>query len=519
MRRVLTVGLLWALAAGIAAPAETSDETISAIQQLLSKNDLPAARSALAAALKRDPANAGLYDLRGILHAQQQDYAAAEADFTNAIRLNQQLTGAYLNLGKLYLMRIDSDATATGKAVNIYSQLLRIHPEIVEARYQLAELFEWQGEFRRSLEELARLPDGEQAKSRVLALRCADLAGMGEQANATKAGEDLLSASDLSEHDVLETLPVLTRTGRQDIICNLLEGLDKRQLASAGTLIHLAEAYQGLQRFPQARQTLEKASQMEPQSAAPLLALATVAEKQHDLEGALGYLAHARDLEPNNPAVHFFFGIVSIELDLPVEAKRSLERALKINPENVYYHYALGSVELEEKVSGDAIPHFRKYVAAQPNDPRGHLALGIAEFASGDYEQARREMNTVAGNPETAAGAEYFLGRMAKLDWKLDEAAEHLVRSIREDPNYAESRAELGKVELLQGNYHQARLELEKALKVDPGSYLANLNLLEIYRKTKDPRAEAQARRVQELEQKRSQRRELMLRTIQVQAN
>ncbi|MFZ0591368.1 MAG: tetratricopeptide repeat protein, partial [Bryobacteraceae bacterium] len=287
---MLTVGLFCALAVEIAAPVDTSDKTISEIQQLLSKNDFPAAATALAAALKRDPGNAGLYDLRGILEAQQQDYGAAEVDFTKAIRLNQQLTGAYLNLGKLYLMRIDNDATAMGKATNVYSQLLRIHPELVDARYQLAALLEWQGEFRRSFQELTRLPESEQAKSRVLAFRCADLAGMGEQANATKAGEDLLGASDLSEHDVLETLPVLTRTGKQEIICNLLEGLAKRQLASAETLLHLAETYESLRRFAQARQTLEKASQMEPQSTAPLLALARVAEKQHDLEGALGYL-------------------------------------------------------------------------------------------------------------------------------------------------------------------------------------------------------------------------------------
>jgi tetratricopeptide (TPR) repeat protein len=519
MRRVVTFGLLWALVAGIAVGADTPDEIILGIQQLLSKNDFSAAGNALAVALKRDPANGGLYNLRGILEAQQQHYGAAEADFTRAIRLNRQLTGAYLNLGRLYVMRIDSDAAAMGKATNVYSQLLRIHPEMIEATYQLAVLFEWQGEFRRSLQELTRLPEAEQVKSRVLALRCADLAGIGEVANAEKTGDDLLGASDLSEHDVLDTLPVLTRTGRQDILCNLLEGLEKRQLASSGTLVRLAETYESLHRFAEARQTLERASQREPQSAATLLALARVAEKQHDLEGALGYLAHARDLEPNDPAVHFFFGIVSIELDLPVEAKRSLERALKINPENAYYHYALGSVEVEEKVPGDAIPHFRKYVAARPNDPRGHLALGIAEFASGDYEQARQEMNAVAGIHETAAGAEYFLGRIAKLDGKLDEAAEHLARSIHEDPDYAESRAELGKVRLLQRNYDQARLELEKALKVDPNSYLVNLNLLELYRKTKDSRAEAQVHRVEELEQKRSQKRELMLRTIQVQPN
>ena len=44
-----------------------------------------------------------------------------------------------------------------------------------------------------------------------------------------------------------------------------------------------------------------------------------------DLRGALGYLAHARDLQPAHGGVHFFFGIVCMDLDLGVEAHNALK--------------------------------------------------------------------------------------------------------------------------------------------------------------------------------------------------
>lgn len=48
--------------------------------------------------------------------------------------------------------------------------------------------------------------------------------------------------------------------------------------------------------------------------------LARVADKQTDYTGALGYITHARDLDPRNPAIHFFFGMVSMKENLLEEA-------------------------------------------------------------------------------------------------------------------------------------------------------------------------------------------------------
>ncbi len=67
--------------------------------------------------------------------------------------------------------------------------------------------------------------------------------------------------------------------------------------------------------FVTARATLERLGGESP-PVPVLLDLARAADKAGDHTGALGYLAHARSLEPQNAAVHFLFGIVCVELDL-----------------------------------------------------------------------------------------------------------------------------------------------------------------------------------------------------------
>jgi tetratricopeptide (TPR) repeat protein len=260
----------------------------------------------------------------------------------------------------------------------------------------------------------------------------------------------------------------------------------------------------------------EKMAAANPNDPVPLLDLAHIAQEQADFEGALGYLAHARDLDPNSAPIHFFFGIVCIELNLPVEAKKSLEKALSLDPDNAEYNYARGSVELQGRSAWQAIPYFRKFAAARPQDQRGHFALGAAEFASEDYDASKQEMKLAASSPKTAAGAEYFLGRISKVDNDWKSAAEHFEKSIKTDSNYAESHAEFGLAQMHLGDLVAARKELDRALALQPDSYLANSDLLVFLRYTKNPQADSQDAKLRKLDADRWQRQELLVRTIRV---
>lgn len=437
------------------AQATVPDAVVLRIQNYIKEGNLAAADQAIAAALKESPDDGGLYNLRGIVEANRQDFKAAEADFTKAVRFSPSLTGAYLNLGRVCELLKANDPGALDRAIVRYRDLLKLEPGANTIRLQLAKLLAEEGEYIASLKELdsmaAGVPSGEE--------------------------QTLLRRSDLRA---------------------------------------LAAAYERRGQLSEARSRLEQLAEADAANQAPLMELARIAEREQDLKGALAYLAHARSLNPNYAPVHFFFGIVCIELNLPVEAKKSLDQALKLDPENATYNYARGAVELQGRSGWQAIPYFKKFIAARPDDPRGHFALGVAEFASQDYDASSKQMSMIASDKETSAGAEYFLGRIAKADSDWEEASIHFQKSIAADPNYADSHAELGLARMHLNDLAGARKEIDQALALNPTSYIANGNLLTLLQRTKDPLVKSQEQKMRELDLKRSEEQQLMLRTIKV---
>jgi tetratricopeptide (TPR) repeat protein len=359
-------------------------------------------------------------------------------------------------------------------------------------------------------------PGDREALAASTVLRCVDLAALGHIAEAKAGVSRLASQADFSEADFDSLHAIVASPKAAVVVVALVEGLDARHAASLGSLRQLAVAYERLQQPADARRTLERVAVMDPSNTAHLLELARLADETKDYKGALGYLAHARDLTPENAQIHFLFAMTAVEMDLPVEARRSLERALALDPENPSYNYAMGSLILRTRDAATAASYFRKFVKAKPADPRGHYALGIAYFASGDNAKAKEEMLAVQSNPHTAAGAEYFLGRIARLKGDPDDATRHLHRSIELLPSFSESHTELARILMLEGNLEEAHAELERALRLDRTSFQANAQLLVLYGRMHDPRAGKQEELMKTLDQERSRRSELMLRTIEV---
>ncbi|HEV2419783.1 MAG TPA: tetratricopeptide repeat protein [Terriglobia bacterium] len=509
--RARTIGAQSAASQGQQAQSQS---ILKRAQQFIGQGNLEGARAELIQGLKSFPRDAAIYNFLGVVEAQENNLEAAEKHFRQAIALDPRYAGASLNLGHLYQSEIPKVPGAASLALATYLKLLQFDPENAEANYQAAVLEAHQGDYQKSLDHLKKLPAADRQKPQALVLLCVDLARTGHPRAASDAASRFASSPDLTEQDVLPILPELK--SQNALVIQLLSALSQRHLASPGMLYKLVELQEQAGLLKQARQNLETVAKGYPGSAAPLIDLARLANQQHDYRGALGYLAHARDLEPKNAAVHFFFGIVCIEMDLHQEAYVSLKKAVNLDPANAYYNYAFGAVASQRDDPREAIPYFKKYCALRPSDPRGPLSLGAAYYYSHDLETSRNELLKVAGVKATAAGANYFLGRIAYDDDNLPDAGQYLTTAIRDDPEYADAYAALGGVYLNQKKYGHAEESLLRALKIDPTNYLANLNLTVLYQRTKDKRAAEQAKRFAALQTQREQRAKLFLRTIRV---
>ena len=490
------------------------EQTIGRIAQLLDAQDLAAAKAATDEGLRAYPSSAALHNFAGVIDAQQGAFTSAESHFQTAIKLAPRSPGAYENLGRLYQERSGVDPEARGKALRIYQALVAIDPTSTEGLYQLAFLQALAGQFAESRAIVHRLPPDVRARPQALAVLVADLAGQ-QDPEAADTAATLESHPELTAADVLAVLPAFDRVKDDAVPRRLLEALDRRGMATPDVLQSLGRLHARHGRFTESRATLERAA-TSGVTVPLLMDLARAAFKSGDREGALGYLAHARSLEPGNAGVHFMFGIICVEMNLGAEAYESLKKAVALEPESPQINYMMGAVSIHRHEPAEAIPYFEKYLALSPGDPRGRFALGAARFYAGQFDQARTDLQAVASGEETAAGAHYFLARIARQANDLENARREVDAALQVYPKYADAWAELGLIQIRKFQYTEAEQSLGKALAIDPNNYVANVNLATLYSRTKDPRRDAQAARLQALQEKRAIQAQEFLRIIGV---
>lgn len=197
------------------------DETLTSIQESIEAGKYPEALRQISDALASYPNDAGLLNLRGVVHAQQNELAPARKDFERAVTLAPGLTPAWQNLARSCQLSMGREAADSRCAANAWQRVLKVLPGDPEARFSLAALYQQQGKYADSLGEIERLPAEESSRSSTLALRCADLAGLDRLQEAAAAAVRLTRAPEFSEADVKSILPSLATPSRAPLVVTL----------------------------------------------------------------------------------------------------------------------------------------------------------------------------------------------------------------------------------------------------------------------------------------------------------
>jgi len=488
---------------------------VEGIAAALARDDVAGAKAAADPAIAAYPADPVLHNLAGVIEVRRGASSVAEAHFETAIRLQPRSPAPYINLGRLLQERAATDPAARPAARSVYARLLAVDPQHPEALFQTALLDALDGRFGPARDAIGLLPDPLRERPQVLAVRAVALAGSGDVEGARRTVAALGVHPRLAREDLEIVLPALTRLPDGPTEQALLELAAGHGWATPAALRRLAAIESAHGRYAEARAWLEKAAAAAGPDATILIELARAAFKAGDPKGSLGYLAHARELEPTQAAVHFLFGIVCVELELGAEAHQSLARAVALDPGNADINYAMGAVSLHRHDPSEALPYFEAYLRLRPGDPRGRFALGAARYYSQRLDEARADLTAAAADPRTAAGAHYYLARIARQQQDLDAARREIDAALRGNPGHADAWAELGLIETRRRDYAGAEAALHKALAIDPDNYDATMHLAALYGRTRDPRRAAQEARLQTLLARREVRAQEFLRLVQ----
>jgi tetratricopeptide (TPR) repeat protein len=504
--------------AGASGPS-TYERTILEIQKEIEAGNLEAARALVVEAEKNYPHNGGVENLLGVVEVQQGHAAAASKAFSQAIVDDPRLTAAYLNLSRIKMESASSDQPMRAEALRLSLKVLELDPTNDEAHYQAATLLFWDRDYHSSLQHLGKLSPESRAKVGAQALLCADYAALGDRKATDEAARALAANPDLTEADVDTCIPKLREARRADLIDTLLTAAQTHQALSPEGLRVLGLAQEAEGQLQLARATLEKAFAAKGTSVAILEDLTRVARAASDNQGALGYLAHARDLAPNNAALAYEFGAVCVRMGLYAEARKAIAEALRLEPDNAEYNLGMGMVVSFSSDPSQALPFLTKFYSLRPNDPEGVLALGAANFRAKDYDAASPWLTQAVGSPKTAADAHYYLGRIARQEGRLDEATAQLKQSLAIEPDRPDTLAELGEINLQARDFVQAAAYFDQALHHDPDNYVANFGLLQLYARTGDSRREQQSHRFDEIKNQKEERDHQMMRSLEIRRN
>src|SRR5260370_11276730 len=184
----MIIALMLILLAPRAAPgqAQTLAARIERSAALISENKIAEAEQELNGVLKIAPSNAGALDLLGTVRAQQGRLKEAEALFLRALRIDNRLVGAHMNLAYLYLLE-----GAPEKTISELKEVLRLDPNNPEAAYKLAQLQLSQGQVDECIQLLEQVSrSGPRPPALVIVLGDAYLS----RGNADKAEESYLLA-------------------------------------------------------------------------------------------------------------------------------------------------------------------------------------------------------------------------------------------------------------------------------------------------------------------------------------
>ena len=493
----------------------TYERTILAIQKQIESGNFEQARTLISDAAQKYPHDGGVENLLGVVEIQQGHTAAASKAFTAAIADNPRLTGAYLNLGRMKMQEAATNETVRKEALKLSLKTLSLDPANDEANYQAATILFWDKEYRRSLAHLGKLSAESSAKIGAQALVCADSAALGVRDKTNEAANGLAANPDLTEDDADTCAPGLRTARRADLIDTLLTAAAKHEALSPGGLRMLGLAQEAEGKFQIARATFESAFSAN-QSVEILEDLTRVARAANDNQGALGYLAHARDLEPGNAALSYEFGAVCVRMGLLAEARKAIGEALRVDPDNAHYNLGMGVVVSFSADPSQALPYLTRYHALRPKDPEGVLALGAANYRARDYDAAKPWLRQAAGSGKTAPDAHFYLGRIARQEGQFDVATTELKQSLALRPDQAETLAELGQIGVQIHDFTHAASYFNEALHNDPDNYAANFGLLQLYARTGDSRREQQSQRFDQVKSMQEERDRQMMRVIEI---
>lgn len=474
---------------------------------------------------------ARMYDAAGVWFAQNGQLDCSIAAFKQALRLEPRSAEAHFDLGLVWQRK--EQPTAAAKefrlALQYDSGLLQAHCALGSV---LSDPASAEGEFRKALAVNPRLVCALDGMAQVLASGKRYDAAMDYWRRAVKIQPD---ASDLQLSLATATykaakargvngLPPVNGSTVADAI-RLLTRLLGEHPGMTAAHFTLGNIYANEKLFHDAADEYRVVVRQDPTNIA---ALGAEIKALINVSAYTEALAPARDYvrqKPDDSLGYILLGTVYMGQGDYAKAEPELKLGASMAPDNFEVRYQLGLALVHLGKPDQALHQLRKAHALRPSDRAAQFQLATVLHALGQ----KQEVKQIVGQLQSEEGGELLKSHLASEGNKADgllesgkpkEAAEVYRHMLEEspdsaqtdynlalaleamhdtmgaesalrnatdiDPKLASVRAELGKLELADGNLQSAQKWLESALELSPDLVEARGNLAMVYARKGD---------------------------------
>lgn len=374
------------------------------------------------------------YTLLGSVHLGRSRISAAEAAFSEALKINPKAARALVGLGdSLYRAGRYSEAQArfeAGAAADPDDLLAKVG--VAKSKLALERIQEASALLKKLREAQPTSPIVGYWYGKVQ-----EALGAREQAQA--AYREVLKAApdDPNSADVyIASALLLNQEGRAEDAQKTLDTAKSRMPNVPGVWRALGDVAQSQGRYKEALADFQRAATLDPDDLGAKFRIGGALRRDGQFE----------------EAIKAFDQVAAVDKDYPGLA---LERGL--------LYEAAGHSE-------EALKQYEDALAKAPNDPDLMLRVGCGKVAANRAEQAEELLKKVLAQRPTSAETNHCLGRALLLQGtRLADALRTLERAVELDPNRAEYYLYVGWAANEAGNVPKAEKALAEALRLDQG--------------------------------------------------
>lgn len=297
--------------------------------------------------LKKEPNNANILYLLGIIYFQLNNHDSALYHIKRSLRLQRNNADAYVALGTILRQKGTID-----DAESAFKKALELNPGIVDAYYHLADIFRGKNQ----IEE---------------AMRC-----------YKKALE--LNPGNAQSYYNLGFLQ--HAKGHFDDAISSFEKAAELNPANLDAYNELGNVFLEKKEFEKAIGCYQHAVRISPDNPTAYINLGIAFSNMGKLGDAIECFQKALSLNPNLEEVYHLIGLVLIRIGKFAEALESYRILLQINPDSVKALTNLGFILSKQGKNDEAIACYQHALRIQPHDLVAHEALLMTMHYSPRYD-------------------------------------------------------------------------------------------------------------------------------------